>query len=101
MQVPQIGVVLNAVRQADIEIRRDFAEWKVLLGVQAEHKDRWVGGQDRGVAVSLMHVQIDDGDAGCQRFGKRGHGGQREIVERAKAGAEIGMGVMRAAGELP
>jgi hypothetical protein len=62
--------------------------------MQAEHENRRVGAEDRGIAVTLMDVKIDDGDPDRDPLGDGGHGGQREVVQCAEAGAEIRMRVM-------
>ncbi len=58
----QIGLILGAIRQADIERRWHLAEREVLLAVHAEDEHVRPVAENGGIAVALVHIEVDDGD---------------------------------------
>jgi hypothetical protein len=68
--------------------------------VDREGEHRLVAGEDRGGAVALVHVAIDDRDPLQARFALHGAGGDRGVVEDAEALAPVAEGMVRAAGEI-
>jgi len=97
---PQVGVVAGAVGQVDVQVRGDPVVGEVFCPLHGEHENVRMARQDGGVAVALMNVQIDDGDAPGPAFGEDLQRRDGEIVEDTVTGAEIAVGVVGAAGKL-
>ena len=56
----EIGVIGQPCVQTDIQIAGGFAEGEVFLAVNGTGKSPWLIGQNRGTAIPLMHIQIED-----------------------------------------
>ena len=96
----EVRLVAVALGQREVEVARRLASREVLAAVHGKRKDiRRVGERDRG-AVAVVHIQVDDEHVPGEALAAEEGGGHGEVVEDAKARAEAGMGVVRAAGEV-
>jgi hypothetical protein len=96
----EVGKVACTVRQANIEIRSNLAEWKILLAMNACDEGAWLARQDCGVAIPLVNIEIENGDATAAPLRQQHVHRNRQIVERTESGSERTVCVMRPAGEL-
>ncbi len=96
----QILVVSGAVLERDVEVADFLAERKILRAVQREGEDRRIVAKDRGRAVALMDVAVDDRGARDDAIAEQDRRGDGDVVEHAVALAAIAEGVMGAAGEV-
>ena len=55
-----------------------------MLAVQRQRKDRLISGQNRSRAITLMHIEINDGNPCNMPFGLHQSGRNRRVVEHAK-----------------
>jgi hypothetical protein len=95
----EVGRVRGAVRQVDVEVRRHALERVVARPVQGGDEDGRVPGEQLGVPVALVHVQVEDQHAlpepvPAERRHRDGH-----VVERAEPAAGAVARVVRAATE--
>jgi hypothetical protein len=95
-----VGRILSAVRQVDIEIGGHFSEGEILGAVQADDKHVGLILEDGGVAVALVYVEIEYGNALHHALLEQRECSDREVVENAEAGTEIAVRMVCAAGEL-
>ena len=96
----EVGAVAEAVGQGTVEVRAGLARGVVALGVEREGEDVGAAGEDARGAVALVHVAVDDEDAGDDALVEERLGGDGHVVEDAVAGAALGAGVVRAAGHV-
>ena len=95
-----VGRILGAVRQVDIEIGGHFSEWEILGAVQADDKHVGLILEDGRVAVALMHIEIEHGNALRCTLLDQSQRSNGQVVENAEAGTEIAVRMVCAAGEL-
>lgn len=97
----EVGVVLAAVRERHVERASLLAEGVVLAAVEREREDARIVGEDRGRAVALVDVEVDDGGALGAVIAARDHDGHGEVVEDAEPLPLAAERVVRAAGHVP
>ena len=109
LQRLDVGRVITAIRQLDVEVAGLLAEREVFFPVQRQGEDRWIIPKDVSRSIALMHVQIHNGNA--QRLGSLGlplahpfglhePGGDRCIVEHAETTALVGVSMMGTPGQI-
>ena len=70
VELQQVGIVVAAVWQFDVEIAGFLLEGKITGAVDGEGENTVVAAQDAGGAVALMDIAIDDQDALRPAFGQ-------------------------------
>jgi hypothetical protein len=50
------------IRESNVESAALFAEWKIIRAVDGEGEHAWIALENAGGAVTLMNIQVDDGD---------------------------------------
>ena len=100
LQRSQIRGVFGAVRKGDVQVARLLAERKVRRAVQRHRIDAGVVPEDRGRAVPLVHVAVDNRAARgesvtLQHAGRDGH-----VVEHAVSGTVVGERVVGTASQI-
>ena len=100
LQRLEIVAIAGAVGQLDVEVARLFLEGEVVGGVDGEGEHGRIARQDRGGAVALVHVAVDDHHALDPALGLQGQRGDGAVVEHAVALAAVAERVVRAAGQV-
>ena len=109
LQRLQVFIVRTAIGQFHIQVARLLAKRKVARPVQRQREHAGIAAKDMRRAVALVHVQVDDRYAQRLRrasaartlpFGLHEACGHRNVVEHAKSAAFVGIGVVRAAGQI-
>ena len=100
LQPFEIFGIAAVIRQRDVQAARLLGQGIVAGRVHAEGEDRLVLGEEDGGAVSLMHVEVDDERPAGGGLGAQNGDGHGDVVEEAVAFRAIGIGVMRAAGQV-
>jgi multidrug resistance protein, MATE family len=96
----QIGLVLDAIGQRDVDIGGDLVVRIVLRGMNGNRDDALLVPKYVGGAIALVHIQIDHEHAADHMISKETGSGDRDIVEGAEPGA-VGIAcVMAAAGAV-
>ncbi len=96
----QIAVIGGSVRERDIQIALFFPKWIVGFPMHRERKDLGIVLENEGSSVSLMNVQVDDGDPARESGLPSVQSGDGYIVEHAEAFAVIRAGVMCTTGKV-
>ena len=103
-QVPleesQILGIPRAVLQADVEVARRLPGGVVALLMHREGEDVGIAPENRGRAVTVMHVQIDDRRASQHSLPPQRAKRDRHVVDETEPLAVIGEGVVKAAAEM-
>ena len=92
--------IATAIGQRHVQRRALLLEGEVLRPVHREREDALVAGEDRGRAISLVHVEVHHQHALDQSFALQRACGDGDVVEDAKAASAVGGGVVRASGEI-
>jgi hypothetical protein len=85
LQDVEIFAVGSPVRKRHIQVRTHLRQRIVAFPMHGKREDRIDVLENRRRAVTLMHVEIDDGCALDEPFGTQSRDGDRDIVEHAKS----------------
>ena len=96
----QIGLVLQAIGEGQVEVAGLLAQREVRGGVGREGEHARIAREDRCGAVALVHVEVHHQQLAHQSFGEQHPGGDGHVVEDAEAAAVVGEGVVGAAGQV-
>src|SRR5438132_9112 len=100
MQSSQINFVGSIVRQFNIETRNCFEQWIVLCAVHRKSEDGWVVCEDRGRAVSMVYIAVDDSRAPNQAIVTEDANGDCDVIKNTKTFAAIRKSVVCATREI-
>ncbi|MNV32498.1 hypothetical protein D3C71_1238380 [compost metagenome] len=96
----EVGVVLHAAWQGEVQMGGGFVVGEVVLAMQGEGDDVPAPRAQGGAAISLVDIEIHDEHLLAAPLVEAGPGCDHQIVEQAEATAKVPMGVVIAAGDL-
>ncbi|MNE36899.1 hypothetical protein D3C80_1307330 [compost metagenome] len=96
----EVGVVLHAAWQGEVQMGGGFVVGEVVLAMQGEGDDVPAPRAQGGAAIPLMDIEIHDEHLLAAPLVEAGPGRYHQIVEQAEAAAKVPVSVMIAAGDL-
>ena len=93
VELREVLVVPGPVRQRNVEIAEGLGERIIVLAMQGQGEHRIIIRENRGRAIALMDIEIDDCDPRCAPLGlhqprrDRGRGAARRAARRAAKGS--------------